>query len=182
MNKKEALGLIFYAAEKWGAAAALPTERERLEIRVQVWMDSLADIPADLVRASLAAAVSEFPPNVMQLRRSAEELAGVRPNLPDWDQFWTWVRGEASRSSIYLLDLHPHLDCPWPDLDGLLTESTLADWARGELTAHDLEMIEQAHMRRRFDAAAERARRETMTPAPVVVRALADRATGELSR
>lgn len=167
MNRKEALILVSYVAERWLAAGALPPTEETLALRLEVWVDALGDFDAELVRKVLAESTERFPPNVGEIRRLVEIKLGVAPTLPDWDEFWTWIRAEAGRASLYLLDDHPEFVCPWPALDGLVTVRDVCQWAKDELTNHDLEMVLQAHLRRTFEAKSKRITTEARTLPPI---------------
>jgi hypothetical protein len=164
----DALALITYTAEKWGAAAALPTDEGVLSIRVQVWVDALGDLDAGAVRAVLAEAPEEFPPNVAVIRRRVDAKLGVAPDIPAWDVFWSWVRDEASHATLYLYDDAPEFVCPWPEMAGVVTLSQILQWARDGQSAHDLEMIQQAHVRRTYEARAHRIEKEAPSEMPVV--------------
>lgn len=186
MTPDEALMLITYASEKWGAAAALPTDASLLAVRVQVWMDALGDVDPSLVRSVLAQARDEFPPNVATIRRRCDELIGGAPALPSWDEFWPWVRSLAQRCTDYLPERgggEAAVGCPWPALQGLVNVPMVAGWARDGLTEHDLELIVQAHVRRLFEARTTRVEREGTSDVPALaswkqtVAALADSKT-----
>lgn len=171
MNKAEALELIAYSAERWGAAAAMPSDEARLALRVTVWVDALGDLPASSVRAALASSTDEFPPNVGVLRSRILSWQTGDSGLPSWDEFWAWVRDVASRCSLGLYPDALALECPWPALDGLLTLRQVTDWAQSGLTAADLELIIQAHVRRTFDARLSQIRRGLASSAPAALAA-----------
>lgn len=171
MTPDEALVLITYASEKWGNAAALPDDPDLLALRVQVWMDALRDIDPSLVRAVLASAMDEFPPHPRLIRSRCDELLGNIPDLPSWDEFWPWVRALARRCTDFLPERsggQATVGCPWPALEGIITPSLLAGWASSGLTEHDLEFIEQAHIRRHFESRSTRVVREGATDVPAL--------------
>lgn len=172
MNRAEALELIAYAAERWGGAAAMPDDETRLALRVQVWVDALGDLPAPSVRAALASATDEFPPNVGVLRSRILAWQTGDSGLPSWDQFWAWVRDVASRCSLGLYPDALALECPWPSLDGLLTLRQVTDWAQSGLTAADLELVIQAHVRRTYDARMSALRAGHASSAPAAIAAV----------
>lgn len=172
MNETEALELITYTRAKWGAAAAVPTDKRLLGVVVLAWMDALADVDPRAVRAVLADAADEFPPTPKVIRNRVEQLSAGVSVLPSWDEFWPWVRSMASRCSEFSVERGIHrresVDCPWPALDGLITSSLLAGWASEGLKEADLEMVIQAHMRRQFEARTERVKREGVSDVPAL--------------
>lgn len=175
MNDVEVLEVLAYAAELW-PAFALPADDDRLDLRVLAWSRNLGDRTKLEVLAALdSLAQRDFVPPVGLIRQRVGELhatiAGIA--LPDWDEFWRWARGWASKASLFLYDDKPAFACPWPELAELVTPAVLAEWATaggedGGMTAHDLEMVEQAHLRRRFDATIERAKAVRAGDAPAV--------------
>lgn len=172
MKRNEMLQTITYAKFLWPRLMVVPTAATELDVMVSVWMDVLGDLDVEQVRSALAAISNrEFPPTPGQVRDEA--LRPLREQLPDWDQFWRWVRGEAARASLYTYEKKPQLTCPWPALAGLVTVEDLSEWARSEVTIHDLEMVQQAHVRRRFEPAVVRALRDGVPVMPAVAAARA---------
>jgi hypothetical protein len=158
MKPSEALELITYTGEKWGAAAGVPAEPGLLAVRVRAWMDELGHLEAEDVHAALVTFDSEFPPNVAAIHLRVTELWDATMAVPGWDQFWPWVLEVASRSSLYLYNDAPEFVCPWPEFAGIVTLSMVLDWARDGLQSGDLHQIIQGHLRRSFDARVGRLR------------------------
>ena len=165
MQHSEAVALIAYMAELWPHYQA-PAQKEALRSRAQVWMDVMGDLdPSEIRAAMVGMAGREFAPTPGQLRQAV--VAMHLPPLPDWSEFWRWVQAEASRASLYLLDDSPPFRCPWPELDGVVE---LRDLMAGDVVMNeaDLQLVMQAHLRRRYEATVKRVEQVAMGAAPAV--------------
>lgn len=165
MTKTQVLMLFGYMRHLW-RQFDVPNDPDDLDVMVRVWGDVLGDLDVEVCRATLVAMDREFPPTPQQLRSAVQEMVG--PALPGWDEFYAWVRREASRASLYLYDDKPEFRCPWPELEGVITVQDLVDWANEQVTLHDFEMIIQAHVRRRFEPAVQRILRTAGREAPAI--------------
>lgn len=172
MNDSDALELITYTRAKWGAAAAVPTDKRLLGVVVLAWMDALADIDPRAVRAVLADADDEFPPTPKVIRNRVEKLSAGQDELPAWDEFWSWVRSLASNCSQFSAERGVHrresVDCPWPAMVGLITPGLVSGWASEGLKEADLDMVIQAHVRRQFESRVTRVQRDGITDVPAL--------------
>lgn len=157
--------LVAYLGELWPHYRA-PAGTEAYGLRVQAWLDVLGDLDADAVRAAVAAmAEREYAPTPGQVRAAVLAMAGTP--LPDWDEYWAWVRQVAGRASLYRLADAPPFTCPWPELEGLVTLDDLMDGAV-VVDEADLNNVRQGHLRRRFVARVERQGRDTYGQVPAL--------------
>lgn len=181
MLKSDVPQLVAYIGELWPHYRQ-PIGAEQYDIRVMAWMDVLGDLDASAVRAAIASlAEREFAPTPGQVRAAANSMVGS--SFPAWDEFWSWVRAEASRASLFTLDDGPRFECPWPDLAGLVTLDDLMD---GDVVVDDADLtnVRQGHLRRRYDSRAARAHRDVYGQVPALTAYLnlsADRALGPVS-
>lgn len=157
MNRKDAVMLVAYAKELW-PNYRMPDSDETLAVRVEAWMDVLGDLDPDDIRHSLIIlSAREFVPPPGEVRQVVLELTGQVPELPRWDVYFHWIREKVRMCSLYKLDDKPDFVCPWPALAGVVTLRDMVDWADQGITAHDFEMVVQAHIRRRFEPAVQHA-------------------------
>ncbi len=170
MTRAETLQAIQYARGLW-PHWQLPADEEALRLVVEAWWRNLGDVNLESILAAFdSLSRREFAPSPGQVRdRVATMYAEINGlDLPDWDEFWRWVRKEASHTTRFQQDDHDPLECPWPALAGVVTITDLSGWARSELGEGELEMIQQAHIRKRFESAIDRIRRGLVPDAPAV--------------
>ncbi len=165
MNEQEALEMMAYADQKWKGAAAVSTDKRALKIAVMVWMDALSKAKAEDVRAVLATSQEEFPPNVMVIARRIKAMNHEDPVVPSWDEVLAWMRSEAARKQMYL-DTTVDLHCPWPVMEGVLTNWNLFEWASTNTDPDMVDGVLTTHYRHQYEARVERLRREYQVEAP----------------
>lgn len=162
MNDQDVRRLLLYTAELW-PHYDLPTTPERLQLRVDVWLEHLSDLPFDPVRATLASCAGEqFPPTVGALRARALELTGARL-APEPDQAVAEIFSAVARVGY-------HTPPEWSH--PAIGEAVEAFGGWLEVCCSSNPEALRAHLLRLYTGAASRHRgRETL--APVFVEMLA---------
>lgn len=101
MNAQDVRRLIAYASELWPQTFELPATPEKLQLRVEVWLEFLSDLPAEAVRVALAQAAEEpFPPAPGALRQAALRLLSA-DLPPDADQAVAEIMTAIHRVGYY---------------------------------------------------------------------------------
>lgn len=166
MTDVEAALLWLYMAETW-PVYNIPSDTDQRAVRLEVWADQLGDLEAQQVRAAIAAlADSEFPPPVGRIREKAVELARQQSGKrepPDADEAWRVVFEYASGRIR---------DDNVRDLE-TLAHPAVAQACR-TIGWDEIRYSETPHFVRRnflqvYGTSAERYRRESLLPAPVVL-------------
>lgn len=156
MERSEILQLLLYAGEVF-PTLQLPTTRERVELRVQVWAEHLEDLPQPVVHAALTLPEwGDFCPSPARLRVAALRLAGA-DLAPDADE----AVAEIMRA-IHKLGWQRVPEWSHPAVAG--TVEAFGGWLALCESEHPESL--RAHLLKLYGTAAHRhARTETMAPA-----------------
>jgi hypothetical protein len=141
----------------------IPEEAEMRSIKMVAWMDVLADVDPDLVRAALASMSSrEFPPTPGMLREEAFRIRnagdGIAP-APDPDAAWLEFKQKYKTRG------------PWshPAVAGAAAAIGCKEFGMSQA---DEEMAWRAHFIKFYGTASVRADRELVPLAPAVANLL----------